>query len=362
MPRLVLLHPRLIFFTTLTHLRRFLYIAVLGLLVTNCNSCKREQDTSTPPPAQPSSPSASAIPPAPVPSFDADRAFKDIETQVDFGPRVPNTPAHSKEVEFLQKELLACTPSVVLQPFTAQGYKAGETLNLTNIIASFNPSATWRILILTHYDSRPWADEDPNPANHDKPVPAANDGGSGTAVMLELAREMKEHAPPIGVDLLFDDGEDYGKYTVDELNRYFLGVKNFVASKPANFNPRFAILLDMVGDKNAQFEPEQNSVQSAPNYVSEVWNTATALGLSHFKSVQGQSISDDHMPLIQAGIPSVDIIDGELVGHVAPQPDRKYWHTIDDLPKHLSPETLGEVGKLLLTLIYDRIPRDIPSL
>src|SRR5207302_6212850 len=120
-----------------------------------------------------------------------------------------------------------------------------------------------------------------------KPVPAANDGGSGTAVMLELARQMKDHPPPIGVDLLFDDGEDYGKDKIDGLDHFFLGVKHYVQVKPANYNPRFSILLDMVGDKKALFEAEANSAQSAPQFVREVWETATKLGLSHFKSAAG---------------------------------------------------------------------------
>ncbi|HWF44629.1 MAG TPA: M28 family peptidase [Candidatus Kapabacteria bacterium] len=333
-------------------IRALLVLALLSLAV--WYACKKEVPQETPP--------ASAIPSKPVPAFNAERAFKDIETQVGFGPRVPNTSPHEKELEFLRTTLLACTPSVQLQSFTSAGYKPGESLKLTNVIASFNDSAKDRVLILTHWDSRPWADEDPNPANHDKPVPAANDGGSGTAVMLELARLFKDNPPPIGVDLLFDDGEDYGKYKVDSLDRYFLGVKYFVKTKPTDYNPRFAILLDMVGDKNAVFQPEMNSVQNAPAFTSEIWRTAESLGLTDFKSGQGQDIEDDHFPLIQAGIPSVDIIDGPLVGHMTSDQERQYWHTVDDLPKHLSPATLEQVGRLLLTLIYDRLPRDFPTL
>ena len=218
------------------------------------------------------------------------------------------------------------------------------------------------MLILTHFDSRPWADEDPDSTKHDKPIPAANDGASGVGVMLELARQMKDHPPPIGVDLFFDDGEDYGKYDVDQLRRYFLGVKYFVSVKQADYSPRFAILLDMVGDTNADFEPEANSMQSASIYVNEIWNTAQTLGLRHFHNVRESNISDDHLPLIEAGIPSVDIIDGDLVGHQSSDPNRKYWHTLDDLPKHISRETMGEVGKLLLTLIYQQLPQDVPKL
>ena len=335
-----------------TFRRLFLIAGAAGITLAGCS----KKETAPPPPPK------AAISPATVPPFDATRAFADILKQVDLGPRVPNSSAHAKCVAWLDSSLLQCTPNVELQQFTGQGYAAGETLNLTNVIASFNPDSPWRVLIVTHFDSRPWADEDPDAKNHDKPIPAANDGGSGTAVMLELARQMKLNPPPIGVDLFFDDGEDYGKYNVDNLNRYFLGVKYFVSTKPANYNPRFAILLDMVGDTNADFEPESNSVQSAPQFVNEIWNTAQQMGLSHFHTGGGSNIEDDHLPLIQAGIPSVDIIDGDLVGHVSPDPNRKYWHTVDDLPKHLAPSTLDEVGRLLETLIYDRLPRDSQSL
>ncbi len=341
--------------------RFYLSFAVLlvGLVAYYFMGCKKDEQSQ---PAPSNGPAASALPPKPIPAFNAERARLAIDTQVNFGPRVPNSAGHGQAVNWLHAALLQCTKNVQRQVFTRPGYDQGEMLNLTNIIASFNPEATWRILIVTHFDSRPYADEDPIDSLRHQAVPAANDGGSGTAVMLELARAMKDNPPPIGVDLLFDDGEDYGNYNVDQLERYFLGVKNFVQSKPADYNPRYAILLDMVGDKNAVFQPEGNSNSSAPQLIAEIWKTAESLGLSHFKSTPGQSVSDDHLPLIEAGIPSVDIIDGDLVGHVSKDPERKYWHTLDDLPKHISAQTLDEVGRLLLTLIYDRLPQHIPSL
>jgi glutaminyl-peptide cyclotransferase len=328
-------------------------------LIDGCN--KKEE----PAPEVEKPAAAAAIPPIPglpVPGFNADRAFADMRSQVALGPRVPNSPAHEKAVHSIYSQLTACTENVQLQTFTSPGYGPGETLKLSNLIASFNPSATWRVLILTHFDSRPWADEDPDSLNHNKPIPAANDAGSGVGVMLELARQMKDHPPPIGVDLFFDDGEDYGKDNVDQLTKYFLGVKYFVSAKPTGYSPRFAILLDMVGDTNAAFIPEVNSMQAASMYVNEIWNTAKHLGLSHFHTDRQTDIEDDHLPLIQAGIPSVDIIDGDLVGHQSADPNRKYWHTLDDLPKHLSRETMSEVGRLLLTLIYQQLPQDVPNL
>jgi Zn-dependent M28 family amino/carboxypeptidase len=344
--------------------RRLSGIATLSLAtlftLSLLSSCKKSGDEETPQQPQPAA--AAALPPKPVPPFDAERALRVVDTQVNFGPRAPNFPGHAQEVEWLTQALKECTPNVQVQNFTHQGYEQGEELPLSNIIASFNPEATWRILIVTHFDSRPHADEDPRDTSKHFAVPAANDGASGTAVMLEMARAMKDNPPPIGVDLLFDDGEDYGDYDKNQLDWYFLGVKHFMQVKPANYNPRFAILLDMVGDKNAKFAPELNSVNSAPQFVSFIWQTAQSMGLKHFVQSKGGQVSDDHLPLIAGGIPSVDIIDADLVGHLDPDKERQYWHTLDDLPKHLSSETLDEVGRLMLTLIYDRFPRSIPSL
>src|SRR6185312_5656773 len=124
----------------------------------------------------------------------------------------------------------------------------------------------------------------------------------------------------------------------------------------------FAILLDMVGDKKAEFKKEGYSLSQAASYTNAVWQDAQNLGLATFKNVAGPTISDDHLPLLDAGIPTVDIIDADLVGHASPDPDRKYWHTVDDLPKHLSPQTLDEVGRLLLDLIYQNLPKTIRTL
>ncbi len=342
----------------LNRLPRKLLFPPLALLAFVAVACSKKTDN---PPADGP---AKALPPLvakTAPPFDGAAAMKSVVQQVSFGPRVPNSAAHDHELKYIQTELAKYTSAVSLQPFTETGYD-GSTLNLTNVVASFNPSATDRILILTHWDSRPWADEDKDSTNRNKPVPAANDGGSGTAVMLELAKAMKDNPPPIGVDLLFDDGEDYGKPSIDELNKYFLGAKFFVKTKPADYNPRFAILLDMVGDKKAEFKPEGNSQRSAPQFTAEIWRAAQDLGLTTFKQIAGPTIEDDHLPFIQGGIPAVDIIDGDLVGAHTQDPDRKYWHTTHDLPNNVSDKTLDEVGRLLLYLIYERLPNSIRSL
>lgn len=302
-----------------------------------------------------------AIASKPVPPFDENRAYADVEKQVSFGPRVSKSEAHKKALEFFQSELTAAGGSVTLQNFTEEGYN-GEQLELANVLASFNPTATERILLVAHWDSRPRGDSDPDPAKHDKPIPAANDGGSGVGVLLEIARQMKDNPPPIGVDILLTDGEDYGNSEVDDMKKYFLGARHFAENRPAGYYPRMGILLDLVGDPKAVFKKEAYSVQAAPTIVNLVWNTAKELNLTHFSQETGGGISDDHLPLIEAGMRVIDIIDMDLVGHQTNDPARKYWHTHDDTMKNISASTLKEVGTLLLTLIYDRLPKTIQTL
>jgi len=322
------------------------------------SSCKKEPE---PVPSPSGTPTQPALQPKPVPQFNAQAALEHAARQVSFGPRIPNTPAHDSAVAYFRSILSPLTSAVQFQDFIGNDYNGGQ-VRFTNVLASFNPEATDRILLLAHWDSKPWAEEDPNQANKNKPIPAANDGASGVGILLELAKIFKDNPPPIGVDLLLDDGEDYGKFEKDQLDRYFLGVKHFVQTKPPTYQPRVAILLDMVGDRNAEFKMEGNSVANAPSFTNFIWETAENMGLSKFKKVVGADISDDHIPLIQAGIKSVDIIDADLVGHNSPDPKRKYWHTMDDTMENLSTETMDQVGRLLLDLIYDKFPRNIRTL
>lgn len=319
-------------------------------------SCSKSGDNNNPPP--PSQNTQPAIQPKPVPKFDADRVYQDILTQVKFGPRIPNSKAHDSTLAFFQSQIQTTTMAINLQNFVEQGYN-GSQIGLTNVLASFNPQATDRILILTHWDSKPWAESEKDPKDKDKPIPAANDGASGSAILLELARIFKDNPPPIGVDLLWDDGEDYGNYSKDQLDKYFLGTKYFMRTKPSTYNPRFAILLDMVGDKEAEFKMEGNSLQAAPQYTHMIWDLAQSMGLSTFRNQPGPDISDDHIPLLQGGMQAVDIIDADLVGNNSPNPRRKYWHTLKDLPENIGTQTLGQVGDLLLKLIYDQLPRTL---
>jgi glutaminyl-peptide cyclotransferase len=231
------------------------------------------------------------------------------------------------------------------QEFTHTGAR-GEQIWLTNIIASFDLAANNRVMLCAHWDTRPWADQDKDPKKRDKPILGANDGASGVAVLLQLAKLMKQSRPPIGVDIVLFDGEDLGQK--NDLTNFALGSKYFAAHKAATFNPRYSILLDMIGDAELEIPKEPNSLRFAPEVVQYVWSTAENLGLKEFTEDTSPDIYDDHIPLNEAGIKTIDLIDFNY-------PDRtnRYWHTSEDTPDKCSPVSLQVVGTLLVHLIYE---------
>ncbi|MBW7887929.1 MAG: M28 family peptidase [Bacteroidetes bacterium] len=279
-----------------------------------------------------------------IPSFNGNNAFANLKVQTDFGPRNPNSAGHQQCLDYLSLEMKKLCDTLVLQKFTEKGYN--ETLHLTNIFGSFNTKAKKRILLTAHWDTRPRAEMDKNESLRSKPILGANDGASGVAVLLELARLMKQQAPEIGVDILFTDGEDYGDSEKDNGTRlYFLGAKYFAKTKPQNYVPDFGILLDMVGDRDLQIPMEQNSMKFAPQVVDLVWNTAEEIGVTQFIRVPGELVADDHLALTEAGIPTIDLIDF----------DYPYWHTTQDTPDKCSAESLEAVGKVLAAIIYSKL-------
>lgn len=288
-----------------------------------------------------------------VPEFNVDSAYHFTERQLDFGPRNPNSKGHRQTKEYLLNILqqYAGERYVYSQEFTAKGYK-GDTLALSNIIASFNPQSSDRILLCAHWDTRPRADKDP--IEKEKPILGADDGASGVAVLLEYARLFGKNKPPIGVDIVLFDGEDYGKE--GELSKYFLGSRHWAKNPPVEgYSPRFGILLDMVGGQNAQFPKEGYSMQFAPALVNEVWSIADEKGFDTlFKPKVGNKISDDHVVINRIlGIPTIDIIrhnPGSSDSQFAP-----YWHTHNDDLSIISKKTLNGVGETLLELIYNRV-------
>lgn len=267
-----------------------------------------------------------------------------VQRQLDFGPRVPGTPGHAAQVTWMLARLDSLAPEVAADTF-AHVTTSGDSLTLVNVLARFRPEETRRILLLTHWDTRPTSDEAPDSALHGVPLPGANDGGSGTAVLLELARILAAHEPPLGVDLLFVDGEDYGPGTED----MFLGARRYASrlDAAAESRPIYGVLLDMVGDRDPLFPVEGNSAQAAPLVVRKVWGAARRLGYGAvFPERVGGAVNDDHIPLIQAGLPTVDVIDFSY------GPGHAWWHTPEDTADKLSPETLRMVAEVMLELIY----------
>ncbi|MEK7819348.1 MAG: M28 family peptidase [Bacteroidota bacterium] len=274
-----------------------------------------------------------------VPKFDANRSWDYLITQTNFGPRNPNSVGHERTLQYLANELKLYADSISLQTFYHTGYN--EQLRLTNIFASFNPQNKNRLLLLAHWDTRPRAENDPNPKLRLNPILGANDGASGVAVLLEIANQLKNNKLDFGVDILLVDGEDYGKPS--DLANYSIGAKHFVKTKSPTYQPKFAILLDMVGDADLQIPIEINSLKFAPKLIQKIWNIAEELNVHQFVKSPGNEIYDDHISLNESGIPTIDIIDF----------DYPNWHTSHDAPKSCSKNSLDAVGKVLLNFIYN---------
>jgi len=276
------------------------------------------------------------------PMFDATRAFRDLRTQVAFGPRVPGTEGHARQLEWMVEQLRELADTVFLDEFEHVS-TSGERLDLTNVIARFGRETDRRLLLLTHWDTRPEADQSRDADDRGKPVPGANDGASGTAVLLELARMFAEQAPPGGVDLLFSDGEDYGPTTAD----MFLGAAHYAEGRGADDPPDFAVLLDMVGDADPRFPVEAYSLEAAPQLVQRMWGIAADLGYRrYFPLDETARVVDDHLKLIDAGIPTIDVIDFDY------GPRNALWHTPDDTPENTSAQTLLMVGDVVAEFVY----------
>ena len=280
-----------------------------------------------------------------APSFSPDSAYSYVEKQVAFGPRVPGSEAHRLCGEWLAGKLKGFGAQVTEQTATLTAFD-GTRLPMRNIFARVNPDAEKRILLLAHWDCRPWADNDPNPENHTKPVDGANDGASGTGVLLELARIFADSHASTGIDILLCDAEDWGEESNDD--SWALGARHFAANLPQQgYTPKAAILLDMVGAPDATFMREYFSQLANPALADEIWSLAKSLGYGDmFVNRMGSAINDDHVELIKAGIPTIDSIDyREGSGFFSG------WHTAADNMGCISKETLGAVGSILESYI-----------
>lgn len=325
-----------------------LSLLIIPLLALSLTACKNRQ-------AATADGAGDTITVTPV-KFDADSAFASIEKQCAFGPRVPNTDAHRQCGDYIAAAFKALDLSVQEQKSDVRTYD-GTVYHNRNIIASYRPELADRIVIATHWESRPWADADPDTANHRRPVMAANDGASGVAVMLEVARHLKALNPQFGIDFVCFDSEDSGAPYWDEDKApedgsdWCLGAQYWSSNLPDGYSPRFGILLDMVGGADARYCYEGVSLRYARDTMVGLWDAATRAGAADlFQPIEGGWAKDDHVYMNEtAGIPTVDVIPyvggGSAFGAT--------WHTVSDTPENISKQTLRGVGQTLLQYLSE---------
>ena len=338
------------------------YTLLLAFLLISCGSSSSNDTAAAAKHAGESTPLVESVPQvveprAIVPQFNADSAYNFVARQVAFGPRVPGTVTHRKCGDYLVSKLRSYGAEVVTQDIDLKAYN-GDLLKSRNIIARFQPEKMERVMLCAHWDTRPWADSDPNKANHYKPLPGANDGGSGVGVLLEIARQLADVPTTVGVDIILFDAEDYGLHENDVekyasvTNSWALG-SQYWSRHPHEFayGPKYGILLDIVGAPGSQFRQEGISMHYAPNVVRMVWKHAKDAGYSRFfVDEEGGYITDDHLYVNKtAGIPCIDIIncDPESPNGFGP-----YHHTMKDDMDWIDKETLKAVGQTVLYVIY----------
>ncbi len=271
--------------------------------------------------------------------FDGEAALRYVEAQLGFGPRVPNTEGHRRAGDWILEQLRRRADSVEVQEFTHVTLD-GDTLRLRNFIGRFRPEVRERILYVAHWDTRPRADRSANLGQQRLPVPGANDGASGVAVLIGVADVLRLRPSEFGVDLVFVDGEDYGDFAADA--DVLLGSRHYAASLDTDALPLFAVVWDMVGDRDLEIFQEGNSVDRAPEVVERVWNRARELGHGRvFRSSVGYTMTDDHIPLLGVGIRAIDVIDFEY----------PHWHTTEDTLDKVSAASLQIVGDVAVALL-----------
>ena len=298
--------------------------------------------------------------------FSADSAYRNVAAQLDFGPRNPGSEGHSRCRQYLVAELQRYGADTVAVQQTEVKIHTGATVPCYNITASFNPQAKKRILLAAHYDTRPWADEDADAANHSRPIPGANDGASGVAVALELARLIGQQKPGVGVDILLTDVEDSGLTGSQEQeaseeaaetqeegeDTWCLGTQYWARNNgyTAATRPSFGILLDMVGGRDALFYREYLSERIAPVVNAKIWQAAARLGIGRFVDEIRGAVTDDHLYIASAGIPCADIIEcaNPYTGNFP-----AYWHTMADNLDNIDRSTLADVGRTVAYVIYN---------
>jgi glutaminyl-peptide cyclotransferase len=323
-----------------------IWIPLLFLLI--LFSCSEKKPSSQPP-------AAVSKPLIHIPEFNADSAYRYVEEQLAFGPRVPNTPQHEACANYLSDKMKSWGAEVIVQKAKVKAFDQ-TVLNISNIIAQFDVNNPNRILLFAHWDTRPFADHHDDPSRRDEPILGASDGASGVAVLMEIARNLQQHPSKFGIDIIFFDAEDYG--TPDHRNlpynpdTWCLGSQYWGKNlHKLGYYPKYGILLDMVGAKGALFYQERYSLSFAPGLVQHVWKTASELGYSnYFLSAKGGMITDDHVYVNQlTGIPCINIIQHDPSSATG---FGTYWHTHNDNLDIIDLFTLGMVGKTVTTVIY----------
>jgi len=276
--------------------------------------------------------------------FNGTAAYNYAKAQVDFGPRVPGTPAAKQAGDWIIRQMRARADTVIVQSFTYTTAD-GKKLPLRNILARFRPELSERVLYLTHWDSRPISESAATEAERKMPVPGANDGASGVGMFIALADVLKKTKPNVGVDLLFTDGEDYGQFGPPDVD-VLIGAKYFATHLPSpGYKPLYGVLWDMIGDKDLRIPYEMLSFQQAPEVVSRVWQTAADLGHGDvFVQESGGDVTDDHIPLLNVGLRVIDVIDLTYPPH----------HTPQDTMDKISAKSLAIVGDVATALVTRR--------
>ncbi len=282
-----------------------------------------------------------AASPAPI---DGARAYGYLKQLCDLGPRPAGTEVNNRQRQLVSDHFVKYGATVKEQPFRTRHPLTGKRVDMANLVGSWHPEKLQRVVLSAHYDTRPEPDEEVDPVRHKMPFLGANDGASGVALLMELAHHLNDSKCPWGVDLVLFDGEELVYGNNPRQGEYFLGSKEFArryADQLERGRPKFryvaGFVLDMVGGTNLALAQEPNSLKLAPDLVREVWGVARQLGAKSFRFTEGREVLDDHLPLNNVGIPTIDIIDF----------DYPYWHKADDLPENCSAQSLAEVGRVL---------------
>jgi hypothetical protein len=272
--------------------------------------------------------------------FDGKRAMRYLEAICEIGPRMSGTAGMRKQQELIRKHFTDLGMKVEDQDFTAKQVSRQNPVAMTNLVVSYHPERKRRVILCTHYDTRPIADQEPNPRKWREPFVSANDGGSGVAFLMELANHMKDLKTEVGVDFVFFDGEEY--IFEPKRDQYFFGSKHFASSwRKTNPRPDYmaAVLFDMIGGRGARFKIEGHSWQRASSLVKQIWGVARELKSPMFVAQEGDSVLDDHVSLQGVGIRAIDIIDFSY----------PHWHRLTDVPENCSGASLAEVSRVLTT-------------